>query len=139
MIDRSLKRVRAAFRNEGVAAAEELLAASPELKGAAFKRRKREGKHGEAPGSLILSESGSPQITVADERAVFGRYKAAEDAIGERNDAVDTAYQQAPASILPTANTRQRDASIRTENTVRQAAQNDFNAAWVRDVVGSAE
>jgi hypothetical protein len=143
VIDRSLKRVRLAFKAEGTEAAEKLLAATPELKGAAFKRRKGSGRHGEAPGSIIVTD-GSPQIIAIDgdpqmPPSVYGAYKRAEKAIAARNDAVDTAFTMAPASILPTEKTRMRDAEIRTENSIRQAAQSEFNAAWVRDVVGSAE
>lgn len=153
VIDRSLKRVRLAFKAQGPEAAEALLRASPELKGAAFKRRKGGGRHGEPPGSIIVS-NGGPQIIASDEGrnrgthgpvrnpgelSVYGAYKAAEDAIQSRNDAVDTAFAVAPAGLLPTARSRDRDAAIRTENRIRQAAQSEFNAAWVRDVVGSAE
>jgi len=137
-IDRSLKRVRILFEQDGEQAAEAMLKATPELKGAAFKRRKGEGKKGQAIGSVVLVD-GRPQIVVGDEDAVYGRYKAAEKAITARNEAVEAAYANAPKSIIPTAGTRERDAGIRTSNDIREAAQSAFNEAWVRDVVGAAE
>ena len=137
-IRRSLKRVRAVYKAEGAEAAEQLLKATPELTGAAFKRRKGRGKGGQAPGSVIENE-GLPQFVAADDKSVFAKYKATEKAIEARNEGVEQAYAQTPASLLPTAKSRARDAEIRKQNEARQAAQNDFNGAWVRDVVGAAE
>lgn len=130
-IDRSLKRVRSSYEQEGEAVAEALLASYPELKGAKFKRRKGDG--------TVILTNGRPQIVVGDEDAVFGRYKAAEKAVSERNEAVEAAYANTPAAIIPTKATRARDANIRTSNIIRETAQNRFNTAWVRDVVGAAE
>ena len=48
-------------------------------------------------------------------------------------------YTSTPAQILPTAETRIRDANVRTQNTMRAKAQRDFNTAWSRDVTGSIE
>ncbi|MGO1069322.1 LPD38 domain-containing protein [Lysobacter sp. CA199] len=136
-IERSLKRVRAEFSAAGPEAAEKMLKATPELTGAAFKRRKRDSKTG-AAGEIVLS-NGLPQFEVANEDSVFGKYKAAIKAGESRNDAVEQAYKRSPGSIIPTEATRMRDANVRTQNTIRQAAQHDFNGAWVRDVVGAAE
>lgn len=131
VVDRSLKRVRIVFVEQGEDAATKLLESTPELKGASFKRRKGDG-------TIILTD-GRPQIVVSDQKAVFGQYKAAEKAIEDRNDGVETAYASAPASVFPTEKTRLRDASVRQQNVMRQSAQANFNAAWVRDVVGAAE
>lgn len=153
VVERSLKRVRATFAAEGEAPAQAMLEASPELTGAAFKRRKGNGRNGEPPGSVILVD-GSPQIIASDENlnrgtrgrvwnpqdlSVFAAYKAASKAMEERSDAVEAAYAASPASILPTEKTRHRDAYIRTSDSIRQGAQSKFNEAWVRDVVGVAE
>jgi hypothetical protein len=136
-INRSLERVRDLYAEKGAEAAEAMLKAAPELKGAAFKRRKRDSDSGEA-GSVIES-NGRPQIIVAEPKSVFGLYKAAEEAIGERNEGVRQSYTSTPAQIIPTAETRIRDANVRTQNTMRAKAQRDFNTAWSRDVTGSIE
>lgn len=134
VIDRALKRVRATYREEGAAAAERLLRATPELAGASFRRRKRNSDNG-AAGSIVESEGG-PQLIVSDFTRVYGRYKAAEKAIEARNADVEAAYGAAPAGLLPN---RERDAKIRAADAARMEAQAALNAAWVRDVVGAAE
>src|SRR5690606_29822633 len=98
VVDRALKRVRSVYQSEGPEAAEALLNATPELTGAAFKRRKRDTENGKA-GSIIEVD-GSPQIIASDasrnrgergrvrnpgELSVFAAYKKAEDAIKARN------------------------------------------------------
>lgn len=133
-IDRALKRVRAAYREQGPAAAERLLRATPELAGAAFRRRKRDSENG-AAGSIVESDGG-PQLIVSDFTRVYGRYKLAEKAIEARNADVEAAYGAAPAGLLPN---RERDAKIRAADAARMEAQAALNAAWVRDVVGAAE
>ncbi len=139
---RSLSRVRSEYQTAGAEAAEKLLAATPELSGAVFKRRKGEGKKGEKPGSIIITD-GKPQIIAGPDSggvvSVFSAYKETEKAISSRNEDIQQAYKTSPASIIPTAQTRQRDAYIQTSNRIRQAAQSQFNEAWVRDVVGKAE
>ena len=137
VINRSLERVRDTYEREGLEAANALLAATPELTGAAFRLRKVDSKNGKA-GSVIESD-GRPQIVVSDEGAVFGRYKVAEDAVRTRSEAVRNRYSNTPASILPTERTRMRDAYLRNMDKTRQAVQAEFNGAWTRDVVGSAE
>ena len=137
VINRSLQRVRDVFAKDGVEAAEAALKASPELTGAAFKRRKRDSDNG-AAGDVIVT-NGRPQIVVDDERSVYGLYKTAEDVISDRNEGMRAAYTSTPASIIPTAESRMRDANVRQQNVMRQKAQRDFNTAWARDVVGTAE
>lgn len=151
-IDRGLKRVRGAYRTQGAEAAETLLKSLPELKGAAFKRRKKDSEKG--PAGSIIEVNGSPQIVAVDEDvnrgewrpvsnpkpiSVFAAYKAAEEANGMRGDAIEDAYADAPAALWPTKATRERDARIKTEDRVRTAALDQFNRVWVRDVVGTAE
>lgn len=136
-IDRGLKRVRNAYRTQGPEAAETLLASMPELSGASFKRRKRDSDNGEA-GSIIEVD-GAPQIIPSGDDTVFGAYKAAEKAMTGTRESIEDAFTLAPASLLPTPQTRQRDASIRTQQTQDQYWQSRFNALWVRDVVGAAE
>ena len=137
VINRSLQRVRDVFAKDGVEAAEAALKASPELTGAAFKRRKRDSDNG-AAGDVVVT-NGRPQIVVDDERSVYGLYKTAEDVISDRNEGMRAAYTSTPASIIPTAESRMRDANVRQQNVMRQKAQRDFNTAWARDVVGTAE
>lgn len=135
-INRSLERVRDLYK-EDPAAAEALLKATPELKGAAFKRRKKDSDNG-AAGSVI-ENNGRPVVIVDDPKAVFGQYKAAEEAVSDRNEAMRDAYTRTPAALFPTDATRLRDANVRTQNAQRQLAQRAFNSAWARDVVGKAE
>lgn len=137
VINRSLQRVRDVYAKDGVEAAEAALKASPELTGAAFKRRKRDSDNG-AAGDVVVT-NGRPQIVVDDERSVYGLYKTAEDVISDRNEGMRAAYTSTPASIIPTAESRMRDANVRQQNVMRQKAQRDFNTAWARDVVGTAE
>lgn len=136
-IERSLKRVRAEFGRAGADAAEKMLKATPELTGAQFKRRKRDSKGGQS--GEIITVNGLPQFEVAEEKSVYGRYKAAVKAGEDRNEAVQAAYRGAPKTIIPTEQTRLRDGAVYNFNNVRQAAQDEFNGAWVRDVVGAAE
>jgi len=107
---------------------------SPELKGADFKRYKTT-RDGHVAGQVIVSD-GRPQIVVADETAVFGRYKAASKVVSDQNEAIRSAYTAAPMTLIPNA---QRDASIRSHAQTRAEAQKAFNAAWNRDVVAGGE
>ncbi|GAB2619823.1 LPD38 domain-containing protein [Novilysobacter erysipheiresistens] len=136
-IARSLDRLRDTFQNDGAEAAEKMLAAMPELKGAGFRRRKNASERG--PVGSIITSDGRPQIVVKDDDAVFGKYKAAEKAAEFRNESVRDAYTRTPGSLLPSKESRMRDNITENLNTQRQYAQHEFNKAWTRDVVGSAE
>lgn len=137
-LDRSLKRVRAAFKEQGEDVAVKLLESSPELKGATFKRRKKEGKNGDPAGSIITTD-GNPQIIPSDPNSVFALYREAEKEGQSANESIEDAFGKTPGAIFANDETRKRDASVRVYRTGKQRAQNAFNAAWLRDVVGAAE
>jgi hypothetical protein len=122
-LNRSLDRVRDTYEKDP-AAAQAMLDARPELSGAVFRRRKSDG-------AIVVSD-GRPQIVAEDPESLFGRYKTAADAVAGRNDAARAAYTAAPVSLLPTAESRKRDATIRAENQARMEAQRRFNAEWTR-------
>jgi hypothetical protein len=128
-IDRSLRRVRDAFKGKGEDEAQKLLDASPELAGAVFRRNKR--------GEVVVS-SGSPQI-VPEPGSLFELYRDTEKAVRARSAEMKRVYDEAPASILPNAATRERERKMRAENIKRMEAQRAFNAAWTRVVVSAAD
>lgn len=137
-LNRDLERVRDTFERDGAKAAQDMLRNTPTLSGAIFRRRKNPGKNGEPAGTIIVQD-GRPQIVPGNPAGVFARYKAAEKIIRARSEAAREAYSATPASIIPTAATRQRDNEIREQNAAREEAQRRFNAAWVRDVLDDGE
>ncbi len=137
VIARSLDKLRDTYESKGEAAAEAMLAAMPELTGADFRRRKRDSDKG--PAGSIITVDGRPQIVVGDDRSVYGRYKAAEEMGQIRNDGIRNVYRLKPAGLIPTEDSRRRDNITHNYNVQRESAHREFNAAWVRDVVGATE
>lgn len=130
-IERGLNRVRDTYRREGKAAAQRLMDSMPELSGATFRRRKSDGK--------VIESNGSPQIVPKSDRSVFGQYREASKAVRARNETFRDVYSDAPADVIPTAATRERDRKLKAEDVARMEAQRAFNAAWTRDVTGTFE
>jgi hypothetical protein len=133
-IERSLDKLRDTFERDGERAALTMIKASPELKGAGFKRYKTT-RDGHVAGQVIVSD-GRPQIVAVNDSAVFGRYKATSKVVNGQNEAIREAYTAAPMTLLPNG---QRDVSIRAHAQTRAEAQKAFNAAWNRDVVAGGE
>ena len=134
-ISRSLEKVKDTFKRDGEEAATAMMDAMPELKGASFRRRKNDSKNG--PAGSVEVRDGRPVIEATDPNGLYALYKATEDAVAARNEAIREAYADAPAGlVLPNA---ERDRKVREQNTARMEAQRRFNARWVVDVVGVAE
>lgn len=121
MIESSLRRVRTVARQDGVTAAQRLMASMPELSGARLKRNKGGGITGGAKGEIQFE--GAPG-------SMFAAYKAAAKATKSRSEEVEDAYNEAPATGLQSAKTRARDAKIRMADEGAMKAQRAFNAAW---------
>lgn len=189
-IERAAARVNLAFKREGFEAAQSLLEATPELKGATIKRlnatsgpedavraagergglaaaRAELRKHpelagvdaklrggqvslfglseaedrGRGKGTPRLSSAGNLQFGVRSEDSVYALFKAAQKAVSERNSAVRAIYAEYPATAgsLLTGSGRKREAAIREADRERADAQERFNNAYVRQVVGAAE
>ena len=69
----------------------------------------------------------------------MANHKSAEKAITAINEGRRNVYAKSPASILSTPETRLRDKELARLKEDREQYQKRFNAAWQRDVVGSAE
>lgn len=142
-IERATVRVNAAYRRDGIKAAIAARDAAPELRGAGIKRRVKDMGDGKESGKPFLTESGNLTFVVGEPESVYAKYKLANKAMKARNDVVDRAYLQFPPtlrSMLPGDTVAmERNKVIRSADKGRADAQQAFNEAWTRDVVGFAE
>ena len=137
VIERDADHVRDTFERDGEEAAMKLMQSLPSMKGADFKRYKKNDRKQDHMAGDVIATEGRPQLVADDEDSLFGIYKQTAKDVAEHGEAIRNAYTSGDSGFLGLGVDRDRDNKIREIAEKRAEAQRKFNAAWNRYVVGS--